>query len=176
MLMRTAQDEQQSPKYSHFERERRWLVAADKVPTRGGQAGVLIEDRYICGTRIRLRRMTDEATGAVSLKLTKKYDAADPRTRAIVTAYLTEAEYAVFAGLSANELSKRRYKADWRGLAFSVDVFAGSHAGLVLAEIEMDDHDSLCALAPPDWAGREVTDDEAFQGGNLAASGLVPQP
>ena len=102
------------------------------------------------------------------MKLTKKYETDDPLARPIVTAYLTSMEYAALAVLPADVVTKRRYKID----GFSLDQFEGALAGLELVERECPDDDSLKALAPPSWAGREVTEDKAFQGGTLAVLGL----
>jgi CYTH domain-containing protein len=171
--LKRPEDEVRQPKYAQYERERRWLVdPAARVPLEGAPV-VGIEDRYISGTRIRLRRMTDGA-GKTSYKLTRKYEATDPAARMIVTAYLTAEEHAVFAALPAARLVKKRHKLAHNGLSFSLDLFEGAHTGLALTEIEMPDHPSLCAVEPPHWAGPEVTHIEAFEGGNLAASGLVP--
>lgn len=76
------------PKYARLERERRWLVDRTACPDLSAHAHVLIEDRYIDGTRLRLRRTTDSASGEQLFKLTKKYDTGDPLARPIVTAYL----------------------------------------------------------------------------------------
>ena len=165
--MRTLAAEQAAGKYAHIERERRWLVDRVRRPPLDDGAAVMIEDRYIVGTRLRLRRMTDAATGCVVLKLTKKYDAADPTARPIVTAYLAEAEYAVFAALPAAALVKRRYPVD----GFSLDIFAGTLAGLELVEIETDDAAALAAVVPPPWAGGELTRDARYSGGALASAG-----
>jgi CYTH domain-containing protein len=169
--MRSAIDEAASPKYAHIERERRWLVDPTKRPELG-DVYILIEDRYIDGTRLRLRRMTDSSTGSQALKLTRKYESDDPLARPIVTAYLTDAEYAVFATLSARAIVKRRYPVVERGVEFSIDCFSGSLEGLELAEIECADDASLLALFPPLWAGREVSHDPQFQGGALVAHGI----
>ena len=169
--MRTGADEARSPKYAHIERERRWLID----PAHGGVAAtdhVLIEDRYITGTRMRLRRMTDSASGRAALKLTKKYDAADPLARPIVTAYLDEAEFALLAGLPGVMIVKRRFDLVCGGLAYSLDRFDGPLAGLVLAEIEWPDDAELRDLPAPPGAIREVSDDPRYQGGSLVASGI----
>lgn len=165
-MIRTAEHEARSAKYAHIERERRWLVG-DLPATVGPH--VLIEDRYIVGTRLRLRRMTASADGTCALKLTKKYEAADPLARAIVTTYLTEVEYTLLAALPAHLLAKRRYPVDDRGQTFSVDMFLGPLTGLVLAEIESPDDMALRALASPVWAMREVSHDPDYQGAALAA-------
>ena len=63
--MRGGGEEARSPKYAHIERERRFLVDPGKRPDLAGLSFVEIEDRYLDGTRLRLRRMRDSATGAV---------------------------------------------------------------------------------------------------------------
>lgn len=164
-VIRTAGDEAAVPKYAQVERERRWLVDPARRPDLTGCASLLIEDRYIIGTRFRLRRMTGD--DLVSLKLTKKYDAPDPLARPIVTAYLTGTEYDLVATLPAACLTKRRYKVD----GFSVDVFEDALAGLELAEIEAADDAALRALPAPAWTIRDVSAEPGYQGAALALYG-----
>jgi CYTH domain-containing protein len=170
--MRSAVDAAVSPKYALVERERRWLVNAGQHPSLDRLPHVLIEDRYITGSLLRLRRMTDAASGRVSLKLTKKYPASDQRARPIVTAYLDEAEYRLFSTLPAQPLAKRRYALSATDGGFSLDVFLGALDSLVTIEKECPDAATLLALTPPAWAGFEVTDDIRYSGGSLAANGL----
>lgn len=167
-MMRTGADEAAAPKYSHVERERRFLVERALLPALP-PAHVLIEDRYITGTRVRLRRMTDSASGEIAYKLAKKYEADDPLARAMVNAYLTAAEYEVFAALPAALIVKRRHALPMGGSEFAVDVFSQRLEGLVLAEIEAGDADALAAIPIPPWAAREVSHDARYQGGALAA-------
>lgn len=169
--MRSGADEALAPKYAHIERERRWLVDPALRPDTAALPFTLIEDVYVTGTRLRLRRMTDSATGAVALKLTKKYEAEDPCARAIVTVYLIPAEFAVLARLDGTPLAKRRYKLAHAGEEFSLDRFLGALAPLELAEIEWADDAGLRALHAPPWAVREISDDPRYQGGMLAAAG-----
>lgn len=173
-MMRTGADEARSPKYSHVERERRFLVDATRLPELPREH-VLIEDRYLIGTRFRLRRMTDSATGTVALKLAKKYDSADVLARPMVNAYLSEAEYRTFAVLPARLVRKRRHAVDADGWTFGVDVFEGALAGLVLAEIEAADAHILNAVRQPGWAVHDVSLDPRFQGGALAALDSLPK-
>jgi CYTH domain-containing protein len=170
--MRSGTDEASKPKYAYFERERRWLMEPSKRPDLDGLSHILIEDRYITGTRMRLRRMTDSSTGTQALKLTKKYEAVDPLTRPIVTAYLTDAEYQVLLALPAMPLTKRRFHIEDAGREFSLDQFLGSLTGLELVEIEWLDDQGLRDLDPPLWAGREVSTDPRFQGGSLVTHGV----
>jgi CYTH domain-containing protein len=164
------EDERRSPNYANAERERRWLVDAGKVPDLSEMSHIIMDDRYIIGTRLRLRRMTHSSTGEKSYKLTKKYESDDPLARWIVTAYLTEAEYAVFAQLPAATLVKHRHHVAEDGRIFNLDIFQDANAGLEMTEIECETDEELRALTPPFWASAEVTEDERYQGGTLAAA------
>lgn len=65
-------------------------------------------------------------------------------------------------------VEKVRYRVPHGGKTWEVDVFEGSNAGLRLAEIELDDPEET--VAPPSWAGEEVTADPRFQNVNLYLS------
>ena len=161
------------PKYARFELERRWLVDSAVRPSLHDQPFTLIEDRYIDGTRLRLRRMTrGERT---VLKLTKKYETERPEARPIVTAYQTEAERAVLAALPAALMRKRRFHFAIDGHDWSLDLFEGGLAGLELVEAEAADEAALAALVPPPWATKEVTHDARYQCGSLAEAQAIPE-
>ncbi len=161
------------PKYARFELERRWLVDPTARPALEGLDCTLIEDRYIDGTRLRLRRMT-RGTRTVR-KLTKKYETSQAQARPIVTAYLTEDEYRVFAALPAWAMRKRRYHLPVADRYWSLDVFEGALAGLELVEAEAVDDVALAALVPPVWAAKEVTHDPRYQCGSLAQTNAIPE-
>lgn len=169
-MIRGLDEELRTLKYSHIERERRFLVDPARRPDLTGLPHILIEDLYIDGSRMRLRRMTASDTGRVVLKLSKKYEAVDPHARPMVTTYLTDTEYSLLAGLPAHPLVKRRYPIG----EFSIDLFEGALAGLELAESEQPDATTLAALVPPGWAIREVSDDPRYDGGNLALLDALP--
>ena len=61
-------------------------------------------------------------------------------------------------------IEKRRHYVEFGGRTFEVDEFLGENAGLVVAELELDDADA--AFARPDWLGEEVTDHSRYY--NLA--------
>lgn len=168
--MRGPHDEARHPKYAHLEIERRWLVDLAAVGGLTLEDALEISDRYVIGTRMRLRKM--QRGDDVVFKLTRKYECDDPIARPIVTAYLDPAEYDVLAALPALSLVKTRYKVRHQGLDFSLDCFGGPLQGLWLSEIELADVDTLRALADPPWAARDVTDEPAYQGATLARSGI----
>lgn len=170
LRMRTAADEAAAPKYAHSEIERRWLVDSTRLEVLDAVEPIAILDRYIEGTRFRLREMRRGED--VVWKLTKKYECADPLVRPIVTGYLTSEEYDIFARLSALTLAKRRYRLSHAGHDFSLDRFSGNLEGLTLAELEVADEAALRALPNPPWTVRDITDDARYQGATLARNGL----
>ena len=150
-------------RYARVERERRFLFAA--LPAGTSARRVLIEDRYLRGTRLRLRRSTNlDAADDVIYKLTQKVPAADGSPGLITNVYLSRAEYESLSALSADVVRKVRSSVPPLG----VDRFEGALNGLILAEVEFDDDASQRAFAQPPGAVAEVTADIRFTGGALA--------
>ena len=94
-------------KYALVERERRFLLAAAPEPSQAKEVR-RITDRYLTGTRIRLRRVDRSAPDPSEFKLTQKVsaDRPGPVQGTITNTYLSEAEYDVFAVLPAAVLTK----------------------------------------------------------------------
>ena len=65
-------------------------------------------------------------------------------------------------------IEKTRYRVEHQGLIWEVDEFDGDNAGLIIAEVELDDEDQTIVL--PDWVGEEVTGDARFFNANLIAN------
>ena len=155
-----------SRKYARVERERRFLLAKGPDLDEAVRT-VRLVDRYFLGTRVRLRQaLQTSASGAlVVYKLTQKVPVADGGPGLITTMYLSEQECAAFAAVPANELRKTRYSIP----PFGVDVFEGALEGLTMAEVEFaSDAEMRDFVAPA--AVAEVTCDERFTGGRLAAT------
>jgi CYTH domain-containing protein len=151
-------------KYARVEVERRFLLAG--VPEGADILAVdEIDDRYLDGTRLRLRRMA-QVGGATQLKLTQKVPEPDGGARqgVLTTIYLSEAEHAAFARLPAAELRKSRLSI----APYGVDVFHGELEGLYLAEAEFGTTQDAAALVPAAFCRAEVTTDRRFTGGELA--------
>lgn len=155
-------------KYARIERERRFLLS--EVPSGPPSRRVRIEDRYLRGTRLRLRRMTDlgvvgEGGHTVSYKLTQKIPTAAGTPGLITTMYLSVAEYDTIAGIDADVLTKVRSSYPPLG----VDAFGGPLAGLILAEAEFETAAEELAFRPPVDVVAEVTADLRFTGGRLVS-------
>lgn len=61
---------------------------------------------------------------------------------------------------------KIRYKIPVGNLVWEVDEFLGANAGLLVAEIELQNEDQV--LDKPSWVGDEVSDDYRYFNSNLA--------
>ena len=157
-----------SLKYARIERERRWLARESPRDLPGPYEH--IEDLYVAGTRLRVRRVSEPSGRVVQLKIGQKelVPGAPTHTR-ITTLYLSEPEYALLDALPGARLSKRRHRQPQEGRLFSVDVFEGALAGLVLIECDAATDEELAALPAPAGAVRDVTDVAAFRGGALAS-------
>ena len=152
-------------KYARPELERRFLLAG--LPAGESTKVATISDRYLRGTRLRLRQTleTDSSGARMYYKLTQKVPAPDGSPGLITTVYLSEAEHAVLSAVPALELRKTRHSLGPLG----VDVFDGPLAGLFLAEAEFETEEALTRFPVPSCALAEVTADVRFTGGRFAA-------
>ena len=137
---------------------------------RNEQPGWLIEDHYIAGTRLRLRRMSLLDGGETLYKVGQKYRAPSQSAaeRTMTNMYLNEVEYEKLSHLAANSLVKKRYRYIHDEHQYAVDVFEGPLWGLILAEVECETLQEYQLLQTPSFALREVTSEPFFGGGNLA--------
>lgn len=150
-----------SLKYAVVERERRYRVA-------GFPEGVVgtaqIVDRYVTGTRMRLREVR-EGDGTVTRKLGHKVRLTDgPAAVACTNLYLDEEEWALLVTLPATVLRKTRHLVERDGLRVAIDEHED---GTLVAEIDDGDHPSSLV---PEWLDviEDVTRDEAWTGARLA--------
>jgi adenylate cyclase len=65
-------------------------------------------------------------------------------------------------------IEKDRYKISYGAHTWEVDEFFGDNAGLLMAEVELQDEGE--ALEKPPWIGREVSDDPRYFNANLIAN------
>ncbi len=158
------------PKYAHWVAERRFLVDTRKLPDLNAADARLIEDLYIDGGRLRLRKITMPGGAGLEFKLAKKYAPDNPMIGPMTNLYLNADEYEVFNVLPGARLSKRRHKVG----AFVVDVFEGALDGLILAECEASNRMAAMAFDIPAWCVREVTTELDYTGARLAQQQAAP--
>jgi CYTH domain-containing protein len=146
-------------RYARVEREQRWLVG--RFPP-GTRRAAKVTDRYLTGTRLRLRRVED--VEGVTLKLGQKVRVvpSDPEVVKLTSLYLSVEEYRALAALPAAELRKTRSYLVTQGDVVAIDRFHGRLDGLVLAEAELEESEDR--LPMPSFAVRDVTKDDRFSG------------
>jgi CYTH domain-containing protein len=152
-------------RYAHAEREQRWLLPR-RPP--GCVDPALIVDRYVVGTTLRLRQVEDGAGQSV-YKMGQKVrpHSESPELVRLTNIYLRVDEYQLLTSLPALGLRKTRWHLHDGDLVFVVDEFKDELAGLILAELELLPGEARMAL--PNWASLDVTDDDRYSGGRLAA-------
>ena len=72
-----------------------------------------------------------------------------------------------------NVLRKYRRKVEYGGHLWEIDFFMGRHAGLVLAEVELNSPDEPLDL--PEWVTKEVSGNPRYYNSNLVKSDWRPR-
>ena len=139
------------PKYSALEIERRWLVDLTAAGDLTSMPSRTIEDLYIEGSRLRLRKVT-QPDGACIFKFGKKYGKSSTLSEPVANLYLTAAEYEQLSRLPGAAMSKRRYSLAGGAL----DIYERPRAGLAVFEIEFGDEEAARRYEPPHFVTREI--------------------
>jgi CYTH domain-containing protein len=150
-----------SLKYAVVERERRFLLA--RLPE-GDISTKEIVDRYVVGTRLRLREVREE-DGTIVRKFSHKVRLSDgPAEVACTNFYLDEQEWNALVALPARVLRKRRHMLHRDGMVVAVDEHED---GTLIAEIDDRDRPSLYV---PGWLDvvEDVSGEERWTGASLA--------
>src|SRR5689334_1224623 len=157
-------------KYARVERERRFLLADLPEGLTRVDPHLQITDNYITGTRLRLRKVREPRTNKWVVKFTQKF-APNPEdlSRTIITnTYLNALEAETLSVFNSNEIRKNRYRFEFEGREFGVDMFLGDLFGLVLAEVSFATDEELDSFEKPPFAIADVTNDAIFSGGRLS--------
>lgn len=156
-----------------MERERRFLVT--ELPPGVDRAGAhAVEQGYVAiepgGAEVRVR-------SAKGRKLLTVKGPPGQLTRREEEMELAAAQFERLWPLTeGRRIVKTRYELPVDdGLVIELDVFAGAHSGLAIAEVEFPDDNAAARFAAPAWFGREVTHDDAYSNRRLASEG-VPGP
>lgn len=62
-------------------------------------------------------------------------------------------------------IEKNRYKIPYEGLTWEIDEFLGVNAGLIVAEVELNDENQV--FNKPEWIGEEISADPRYFNSNL---------
>ena len=149
--------------------ERKFLVTGDGWRLSGAKRIDIVQAYVAIGEKAQVRvriidgesavlTVKDRATGPIRVEFEYPIPIADAR--------------AMLALRTGSLIEKTRTIVPVGAMLWEVDMFRGDLAGLVLAEIELDD--AAFALTLPPWTGREVTGDARYYNAALAMSGAVP--
>ena len=69
-------------------------------------------------------------------------------------------------GFTENNIEKIRYKIEYQGKIWEIDLFYGDNEGLIVAEIELDSMEE--SYQTPAWIDREVTHESKYFNSNLS--------
>jgi len=153
-----------------LEIERKFLVRGEDWRVPG--AGIPYRQGYLStvpGRSVRVRLARDK--GYLTIK------------GITVGAARAEYEYEIPAGEASEMLDnlcerplieKTRYRVEHQGLTWEVDEFDGDNAGLIIAEVELDEEDQAVSL--PEWVGKEVTGDKRYYNASLIADPYTSWP
>lgn len=133
-----------------------WREAADR--------GCLIEQAYLALTdavsiRIRIR-------DTVAATLTIKSRAVALRRQEFEFVIPVDQAAELITLRTGSLIEKMRYKVPCGDLVWEIDVFEGTNAGLVIAEIELEREDQAFEL--PAWLGEEITGTARYYNASLA--------
>jgi CYTH domain-containing protein len=78
---------------------------------------------------------------------------------------------ALWPTTEGRRIEKTRYEIGLGELVVELDVYHGELAGLCTAELEFASEEEARSFDPPEWLGREVTEDDRYANRNLALRG-----
>lgn len=147
--------------------ERKFLVASDAW--REGAQGQKFRQGYLCISRdatVRVRHAGERAYLTI-----KGATAGMSRAEFEYDIPVADAEAMLQDHCLKPLIEKTRYEVPYEGKVWTVDVFEGENAGLIVAEIELDHGEEDIPLPP--WAGAEVTDDPRYRNSALVAAPMT---
>ena len=79
---------------------------------------------------------------------------------------------ALWPGTDGRRVEKTRYDIPYGKFTIELDIYRNALKGLIVAEVEFESAAASEAFLPPDWLGREVTEDKSYKNQSLATNGL----
>ena len=143
--------------------ERKFLVEGDEW--RAGSTGTAYRQGYLSTVKertVRIRTMGDRAVLTV-----KGITVGATRAEFEYDIPFGDAEQMLDELCERPLIEKTRHLIEYRDLTWEVDEFEGANAGLLVAEVELDEDGQAVEL--PSWVGDEVTDDPRYYNANLIA-------
>lgn len=153
-----------------LEIEKRYLV--NQLPELSACKHVDMIDVYIpevsSHAKLRARKIGEK------FELTKKTRKNEGEKYIMVeqTIDITPEEFAFLYEKSTRRIEKTRYYYPYERHTIEIDVFRGKHDGLIIAEVEFDNENTLNSFQPAPFLTREISDTEHLAGGVLSGKTL----
>lgn len=143
--------------------ERKFLI--DKLPDNLGN-GVHIQQGYlmVCedGKEIRIRKYGD--------KYFQTIKSAGNHMREETEIDITEHQFQQLWPLTEGKrIEKTRFIKKYNGHRYEIDRFNGKYKHLMIAEIEFKNEKQSNDYSPPEWLGKEITEENKYKNKNLAS-------
>lgn len=147
-----------------FEIERKYLVKHDLWEALAKPQGEYYRQGYI----------VNEIPKTVRVRATEKQGFITIKGKTDNPAIKPEFEYEIpksealelLDGFTKNNIEKTRYKIDYQGKIWEIDIFYGDNEGLIVAEIELNSMEESFQI--PTWIDREVTHEDKYFNANLS--------
>ena len=139
-----------------YEIERKFLVVGNQWKKDG--VGILYRQGYLSTQKertVRVRCIEDSAFLTVKGK-----NVGIRRLEFEYVIPLYDAETMLNNLCEQSIIEKYRYRITYKGFTWEVDEFLGENAGLVIAEIELDNEEQ--SFSRPPWIGKEVSQDARY--------------
>jgi adenylate cyclase len=144
--------------------ERKFLVTGDGWRKKASAPSHIVQGYLARGRRATVRvRIKDGKSATLTIK---SRELGISRAEFEYRVALKDAK-ALLVLCGRSQIEKQRYTVSHGKLTWEIDVFAGAHDGMVLAEIELPQADTPVSL--PSWIGAEVTSDPHYRNSSLAS-------
>lgn len=147
-----------------FEIERKYLVKHDLWNALAKPQGEYYRQGYIVNEMSKTVRVrATENQGFITIKgktdnpaVKPEYEYQIPKSEAIE----------LLNGFTENNIEKTRYKINYEGKTWEIDIFYGDNEGLIVAEIELNSIEESFQI--PEWIDHEVTHESNYFNANLS--------
>jgi CYTH domain-containing protein len=147
-----------------FEIEKKYLVKHDLWEALSKPQGEYYRQGYIVNEISKTVRVrATETHGFITIKGKTENPAIKPEYEYEIP--LKEA-VELLNDFTKNNIEKTRYKIDYQGKIWEIDIFYGDNEGLIVAEIELNSIEESYQI--PVWIDREVTHDDRYFNANLS--------
>jgi CYTH domain-containing protein len=141
--------------------ERKFLVIG--IAYKDGSSGIFHRQGYLSTAKDRTVRVrTAAGKGFITIK-GKMLGVSRPEYEYEIP--LRDAEEMLVTLCEGSIIEKMRYRIAYSGSIWEVDEFLGDNAGLVVAEVELEEENQLIKF--PSWVGKEVSHDVRYLNSNL---------